>query len=188
MKMTNRMRLYLRQHYFLLFIIIVLLVIWVINLITIGNLKDEVAQTRELEAYPTPAPYYVITMPPEPTNTPNDDPLAAKMESNNTWTGPVLNVSIGTVEGPSGKETYYNLPMDGVISIMRDLGYSEEEYPYWVRDDGCKMLGDYIMCAANLDVHPRGTLVESSLGTCLVCDTGEFAYSNAMQLDIAVDW
>jgi hypothetical protein len=50
------------------------------------------------------------------------------------------------------------------------------------------MLGDYIMCAANLDVFPRGTLVESSLGTCIVCDTGGFAAKNPYQLDIAVAW
>lgn len=101
------------------------------------------------------------------------------------WTGPVLTKSAGTVQGPSGKETYYNLDMSGVISIMRSMGNTDE---YWVREDGVKMLGDYIMCAANLDVHPRGSLVESSLGTCIVCDTGSFAASNPNQLDIAVTW
>ncbi|MBR0398551.1 MAG: SH3 domain-containing protein [Eubacterium sp.] len=102
-----------------------------------------------------------------------------------TWNGPVLNRSNGTVQGPSGKETYYNLDMSGVVNIMRSMGNADE---YWVREDGVKMLGNYIMCAANLDVHPRGSLVESSLGTCIVCDTGGFAYSNPNQLDIAVNW
>jgi len=101
------------------------------------------------------------------------------------WNGPVLTPWAGTVEGPSGKETYYNLDMSGVVEIMRSMGNMDE---YWVREDGCKMLGDYIMCAANLDVHPRGSLVESSLGTCIVCDTGGFAYYNPTQLDIAVTW
>lgn len=104
------------------------------------------------------------------------------------WDGPVLNAQVGAVEGPSGKETYYNLPMDYVVEIMRDKGYSEEEYPYWIREDGCKMLGDYIMCAAALDIRPKGTILESSLGTCIVCDTGEFIYSNHTQIDIAVNW
>ena len=103
----------------------------------------------------------------------------------NTWNGPVLNRSNGTVQGPSGKETYYNLDMSGVVNIMRNMGNSDE---YWVREDGVKMLGNYIMCAANLSVHPRGSLVESSLGTCIVCDTGSFAYSNPNQLDIVVNW
>ncbi len=80
----------------------------------------------------------------------------------------------GVVYGPTGKETYYNLDMSGVVRIMRDMGFSAEDYPYWVRDDGCKMLGSYIMCAANLNYFPRGTTVASSLGTCLVCDTGSF--------------
>ena len=87
--------------------------------------------------------------------------------------------------GPSGKETYYNLNMSGVVNIIRRMGNMDE---YWVRDDGCKMLGDYIMCAANLGVHPRGSLVECSLGTCIVCDTGGFASGNPHQLDIAVTW
>lgn len=109
-------------------------------------------------------------------------------EESTEWNGQVLNAWLGTVQGPSGRETYYNLPMSGVISIMRDLGYSEEEYPYWVRRDGCKMLGDYIMVAANLQLRPRGTIVETSLGIGLVCDTGGFAQYNEYQIDVAVDW
>ncbi len=104
------------------------------------------------------------------------------------YDGPVLTRSAGVVYGPSGKETYYNMDMSGVISIMRGMGFDADSYPYWVRDDGCKMLGSYIICAANLDVHPRGTTVMSSLGMCLVCDTGGFAYSNPYQLDIATNW
>jgi hypothetical protein len=102
-----------------------------------------------------------------------------------SWNGPVLTKRAGTVQGPSGKETYYNLDMSGVIRIMRRMGYTGE---YHVREDGVKMLGDYIMCAANLNVHPRGSLVQSSLGMCIVCDTGGFASSNPNQLDIAVTW
>ena len=104
---------------------------------------------------------------------------------NPNWNGPVLSRGRGSVMGPSGKETYYNLNMSGVVNIMRRMGNMDE---YWVRDDGCKMLGDYIMCAANLGVHPRGSLVECSLGTCIVCDTGGFASGNPHQLDIAVTW
>ena len=104
------------------------------------------------------------------------------------WDGPVLCKGLGVVYGPSGKETYYNLPMDGVVRIMRGMGFTEEEYPYWEREDGCKMLGEFIMVAANLDVHPRGSLVPCSLGVAIVCDTGGFAYNNPQQLDIAVNW
>lgn len=94
----------------------------------------------------------------------------------------------GTIEGPSGKETYYNLDMSGVVSIMRNMGFNEEEYPYWVRDDGVKCLGNYVMVAACFDIRPRGSTIQTSLGIGLVCDTGGFAYSNPYQLDIAVNW
>lgn len=106
----------------------------------------------------------------------------------NSWNGPVLTKSKGVVNGPSGKETYYNLNMNGVVRIMRNAGFSEEEYPYWVREDGVKMLGNYVMVAANLNIRPRGSIVQSSLGDAIVCDTGGFAHSNPTQLDIAVTW
>lgn len=94
----------------------------------------------------------------------------------------------GVHQGPSGKETYYNLPMGGVVKIMRQAGFDEENWPYWEREDGCKMLGDYIMVAADLSIRPRGSLVETSIGTGIVCDTGDFIHSNPTQLDIAVTW
>lgn len=99
-----------------------------------------------------------------------------------------LTKSKGVYQGPSGKETWYNLPMAGVVKIMRGHGFTEEQYPYWVRDDGCKMFGDYIMVAANLDLRPRGTVVETSLGPGIVCDTGSFAKKDTTALDIATNW
>lgn len=108
---------------------------------------------------------------------------------NTTYTQPtgdgVLTASKGVNYYGNQKETYYNLPMDGVISIAKSQGIEGE---YWVRDDGCKMYGNYIIVAANLDVHPRGSLVETSLGTGIVLDTGGFATSNPNQVDIAADW
>jgi len=103
----------------------------------------------------------------------------------NIWTGPKLTRSKGVNWGPSGKETYYNLPMQGVINIMRRMGYNEFDYPYWVREDGCKMLGPYILAAGNLHHWPRGTIVESSLGWVIIADTGNLEWS---QLDLAVSW
>ena len=101
----------------------------------------------------------------------------------------ILSPSSGVNWFGNQKETYYNLPMGGVISIMRGLGYEETDgWDYWVREDGVKMFGEYIMIAASLDVYPRGSLVETSLGTAIVCDTGGFAANNALQVDIAVTW
>ena len=85
----------------------------------------------------------------------------------------------------NNKETYYNLPMNGVINNAKAQGIEGE---YWIREDGVKMYGDYIIVAANLDNYPRGSLVETSLGTGIVLDTGEFAVNNPEQFDIAVDW
>ena len=101
---------------------------------------------------------------------------------------PHLTKSAGVFQGPSGKETYYNLPMGQVINNMRGLGYSVEEYPFTVREDGAKCLGPYVIAAANLNLRPRGTIVETSLGMAIVCDTGGFAEYNSTQLDLATDW
>ena len=104
---------------------------------------------------------------------------------NPSWDGSVLSPSAGVVMGPSGKETYYNLNMSGVISILQGMGINEE---YWVREDGVKMYGDYIIAACAFDIRPRGSYVETSLGTAICADTGTFAYDNPTQIDIAVDW
>lgn len=109
----------------------------------------------------------------------------AETKSSSNWNGSVLSTSAGVNYGPSGKETYYNLPMDGVVSIMRGIGNNE---PYWVRDDGVKMLGNYVMIAAHLGIRPRGSLVPTSLGMGIVCDTGGFASGNPTQIDIATAW
>lgn len=101
------------------------------------------------------------------------------------WEGPVLTPDSGHINGPTGDETYYNLPMDYVVGRMRRMG---NEDSYWIRQDGVKMLGNYVMVAANLDVHPRGSIVETSLGTGIVCDTGGFAKDHPQRLDIATVW
>lgn len=101
------------------------------------------------------------------------------------WNGPVLDSFTGTILGPSGTETYYNLDMSGVISIMQSLGY---DYDYEVREDGVKTYGGYVMCAADLSIRPRGTIVDTSLGKGIVCDTGGFVEWDSTRLDIATDW
>lgn len=53
------------------------------------------------------------------------------------------------------------------------------------------MLGEYIIYAANIDKHPYGSLIETSLGTGIVCDTGGSFYEEysgdyfVRELDIA---
>lgn len=93
-----------------------------------------------------------------------------------------LNATIGVNYYNGNKETYYNLPMAGVINIAKYKGIIDE---YWVRDDGVKMYGDYIMVAANYNTYPYGSIVETSLGTGIVLDTGSL---DENQFDIAVNW
>ena len=105
---------------------------------------------------------------------------------NSSWTGQVLNSYVGAVYGPSGgKEVYYNMNMSQVVANLKSAGY---EGDYWVRDDGVKMFGSYVMVAACYSVHPYGSFVETTLGTAIVCDTGTFAYSYPQMLDVAVTW
>lgn len=114
------------------------------------------------------------------TDAATETDIAAAASS--SWDGPKLTRAGGVNQGPTGKETYYNLNMSGVVSIMRNMGNTDE---YWVRDDGVKMLGDYVMVAADLEEHPRGSVVESSLGQAIVVDTGCLEKD---QLDVAVAW
>lgn len=75
------------------------------------------------------------------------------------------------------KETYYNLDMSGVISNAQSQGIDGN---YWIRDDGVKMYGDYVIVAAQA---PKNTIIETSLGTGIVLD-----YCPAGTIDIATDW
>lgn len=101
------------------------------------------------------------------------------------WSGEILNKSNGRVAGPSGNETYYNMDMSYVVERLQNKGY---EGSYWVRDDGVKMFGDYVMVAAAFDIRPIGTLLETTLGTGIVCDTGTYINWDHTGLDVAVSW
>lgn len=85
------------------------------------------------------------------------------------------------------QETYYDLPMSGVMAIAaRECGV--EAY-YTVREDGVKVDAEgYVLVAAELSRYPRCTVVETSLGLGKVYDTGSFALTNPEQFDIATDW
>lgn len=100
----------------------------------------------------------------------------------------ILTRSGGVAWFEGHKETWYNLPMDNVVATarIRIAGYLDAEE--WVREDGCKMLGDYIMLAADQSVHPYGSIVLTSLGEGIVVDTGSFIFNNAQQIDIATNW
>ena len=162
------------------------------NVITVSTTKktfDPNNYVASIGSIPSHIPETTTTIAPTTTTTTTTVvPTTTKTLPQTTWNGDVLTKRKGVVQGPSGRETYYNLNMGGVISAMRRAGYSEQEYPYWIREDGVKMLGNYVMVAASYDIRPIGTILESSLGMAIVCDTGSFAKTNPTQLDIAVSW
>ena len=85
------------------------------------------------------------------------------------------------------KETYYDLPMGGVMAIA--ARECQVEAYYEVREDGVKVDSEgYVLVAADLGRYPRCTIVETSLGLGKVYDTGSFALSNPEQFDLATDW
>jgi len=103
-----------------------------------------------------------------------------------SYNGQVLSASAGRVSSPAGgTESYYNLDMSQVVVNAKAQGISGS---YWVRADGVKMLGDYVMVAANRNVHPQGSIVQTTLGSGVVVDSGEFSISSPRDLDIAVNW
>lgn len=91
--------------------------------------------------------------------------------------GGVLTPSSGVCWFNGCKETYYNLDMSGVVANAKNMGI---EGDYWVRGDGVKMYGNYVIVAAQMD---KGTIIETSLGTGIVLD-----YCPAGTIDLAVSW
>lgn len=91
--------------------------------------------------------------------------------------GGVLTPSSGVNWFNGRKETYYNLNMSGVVANAKNMGI---EGDYWVRGDGVKMYGGYVIVAAQMD---KGTIIDTSLGAGIVLD-----WCPAGTIDIAVSW
>lgn len=114
-----------------------------------------------------------------------DDVISYKPDPNPVPTGPHLTPESGTFTFEGHTETYYNLPMDVVVQVAQSKGIAGE---YHVRSDGAKMIGDYIMVAADYSVHSYGSLVNTSLGMGIVVDTGGFIAWNPQGIDISTTW
>ena len=86
-------------------------------------------------------------------------------------------------KGVAHRETYYDLDMSVVMRSCGQGGY------YTVRPDGAKVDAQgYILIAANYGNYPKCSLVETSLGTGRVYDTGGFAARHPYGFDLATDW
>lgn len=83
------------------------------------------------------------------------------------------------------QESWYNLKMTKVVQRAQANGITGV---YWENSDGLKMYGSYIIVAANYDIYPYGSLVNTSRGIGVVLDTGEFIKKNPTMIDLAVAW
>lgn len=92
-----------------------------------------------------------------------------------------LTAGAGRITFNGHQETWYNLPMQKVLSYREAEGYVID---YWVRKDGCKMNGHYIILAAGESV-PIGTVIETSRGEGMVLDRHE---TDENVIDIATTW
>ena len=198
-----------------IFVFCLFFAIWLvlINVATLDRINEKQAETvsevaamvEPFQKFLTPTPTATATPTatptPVPTLTPTPTPIC--LMSNQEYYNECVARGLitpandyddritkerGGYMGPSGRETYYNLKMDLCVAYMRDLGYDEIEFPYWIRDDGAKMLGNYVMCAANWSIRPKGTILETSLGDAIVVDTGDFVLDYPYGVDLAVDW
>ncbi|MBR2725939.1 G5 domain-containing protein [Candidatus Saccharibacteria bacterium] len=109
---------------------------------------------------------------------------ASAIEKNALTASKGVNIYTVNINGKviERKETYYDLPMSGVMRACGGGNYS-------VRADGAKVDGNgYVLVAANLSRYPRCSVVETSLGPGKVYDTGGFAAKNPEQFDLATDW
>jgi len=80
-------------------------------------------------------------------------------------------------------EKYYDLPMQRVVKRAQDMGIPCE---YWIREDGVKMFGPWVICAAHPSVT-RYTRIDTSLGPGIVLDY-HTVYADKTLIDIATNW
>lgn len=100
-----------------------------------------------------------------------------------TLTAIVLSARLGRIRFNGHYETYYNLSMNRIVQRAQDRGIEGE---YWEADNGCKMLGEFIICAGASNRY--GEIIETSLGPGIIIDTGDFVKKEPTTIDIATNW
>lgn len=92
-------------------------------------------------------------------------------------------------DGPSGREGYYTGSAYFAVKAARARGFSERDYPYHVtKDTKLKMLGPYIICAADFHRYPPCSIVDTSLGKAIVLDTIGSSGLATRDIDILTAW
>ena len=95
----------------------------------------------------------------------------------------ILTAGAGRITFNGHTETWYNLPMDKVVE-RSDAAIGVTDM-YWVREDGVKMYGPWVICAA----HPskiRYSRIQTSLGEGVILDT--HTTNDKELIDIATTW
>ena len=95
----------------------------------------------------------------------------------------VLSAAKGINSFMGHQESWYNLPMENIIE-RANLIYGEN--PYWIREDGVKMYGPFVICAGTSSRY--GEVIDTSLGKGLILDTGDFVKEDPDKIDIATAW
>lgn len=95
----------------------------------------------------------------------------------------ILTARAGRITYNGHSETWYDLKMDYVCQRANAIGI---EGNYWVRDDGVKMFGPWVILAADWNIHPYGCVLETSRGYGMVLDT--HGAKDRELIDIATDW
>ena len=94
-----------------------------------------------------------------------------------------LTAKLGTIQFDGHRETWYNLDMSRIVRQTDEATGLTNMYN--VRSDGAKCYGPFVIVAADLNLHPRYTFVETSLGTGVVLDAHT---TDRDTIDIATDW
>ena len=96
------------------------------------------------------------------------------------WEGEKISPNNLKVDGPSGIETCFNENIEEILDNMWNNGFIGE---YWIREDGVKMFGKYIICKANPNNKSLGTIIPTTIGIAIVCDV-----NTEENVCIAVTW
>ena len=94
----------------------------------------------------------------------------------------VLTASLGRIQFQDHTETWYNRPMGKVVQRAKDMGIPAE---YWVREDGVKMFGPWVILASHPSVT-RYTRIQTSLGEGIILD--RHCVDDPDLYDVAVSW
>lgn len=123
------------------------------------------------------------------------------MKTSFHWKGSKLTPIKGVnKDSPSGgTETYYNQILKGIWTwfgdLLEALGFYYEDIR--IREDGVRVIKNrldgqwYVCCAANLNVHPRGSIVNTSLGKAVVLDYNghcDLPEGTPYDIDINANW